>query len=134
MKGAEIPEPPKPITQDDVAQALQTAIAPLTDSITKIETSMKTGEGLDEREEAITANLEQYNRIHGAKGDEAAERAKLENHEAFPSIQSITTLTEHMKNTADAMFGPGRSTPEVSDELDKKTETDTPKASQSNPY
>ena len=135
MKGAEIPEPPKPITQEDVAQALQTAIAPLTDSINKIETSMKTGEGLDEREEAIAANLVEYNRINGKKGDEAAERKRLENHEAFPSIQSITALTESLKNTADALFGPGRSTPEVSDELDKASEGNkaTP-PSASNPW
>ena len=134
MKGAEIPEPPKPVTPDDVSQAVETAIAPITESLSKIETSIKTGEGLDEREEAIAANIEQYNRIHGTKGDEAAERAKLENHEAFPSIQSITSLTEHMKNTADALFGPGRSTPEVSDELDKQNNSKPSAPSQSNPF
>ena len=136
MKGAEIPEPPKPVTTDDVATAVQTALAPFSEAVNKIETYMKTGEAPDEREEAIVANLEQYNRIHGKNGDEAAERTKLENHEAFPSIQSISALTEHMKNTADALFGPGRSTPEVSDVLDKaaKGNDNNEQPSQANPF
>ena len=125
VAGKDIPQAAKPITHGDVSEAIKTAMTPLTETLTKIEKAVQSGDSLDERETAIAENVDAIqSNIHGKKGDEDAHKTKLE---AYPTVESINTVTESLKAAADEMFPAGRSTDgalETIEGKDAKPETD----------
>ena len=119
IKEDEIPETPEPVTTAAVTEAVKTAIAPVTKRLDQIETAVNSGDGVNERKEAIDENVKQYNRIHGKDGNEEEHRASLEDH---PNVESIKSFTTSLKTTADILFKEGRSTAGLGDELEKEND------------
>lgn len=121
IRGADIPQPPAPLTKEAVADSVKTAIEPLTQRLEKIETAVKSGDPINDRDKAVEENIKQYRRVHGTDVDVTEHTASLE---TYPDVASIQTVTKALKQTADTMFREGRQTSGLGDELDGGNETD----------
>ena len=119
IRGADIPKAPAPITKEAMTEAVQTAISPITERLDKIETAVKSGDPINDRDAAVKENLKQYRRVHGAEVDVTEHTASLE---TYPDVASIQTVTKALKQTADTMFHAGRKTAGLGDELENGEE------------
>ena len=111
---SEIPQPKQPLSQSEITDAVKTAMTPFGERLDKIEQSMKSGDGIDEREKATAEWTKQFKRVYGKDPDETQIAAL----EVYPDVASIEIVAQGLKQTADTLFKAGRQSAGLGDELE----------------